>query len=161
MSRHSGVMVVDKHVAAPKGVPEVQPSASAVAPIREAQDVEVVPKQGRRFFTAKFKRGILEKLKACKGDGDVGKLLRMNGLYSSNITTWRSEVKKQELAALKPRKRGPKPNVTDADRELAALRKESLQWRARAERAELLVEIQKKVALLLGNPLPPTESEHS
>ncbi len=161
MSRHSVVMVADKDVGAPIVVPDGQPLKTSGAPVRVVQDVQVVPKRGRRRFTAKFKRGILEKAKACKGDGDVGKLLRQNGLYSSHLATWKAEVAKRELAALEPRQRGPKAKLTASDREVAALRKEVLGLRARAERAELLVEIQKKVALLLNIPLPPTEGQRS
>lgn len=110
--------------------------------------------RGRRQFTAKFKQDILRKIDACNGDGDIGALLRKHGLYSSHVTTWRAEVKARELAALEPRKRGPK-GLTQSERDNVALRRESAEWRARAERAELLVEIQKKVALLLNIPLPP------
>ena len=164
MSRHSGGMVADKHAGAPNGVPETQPvtsSASPATPKVVPQNVEVVLKPTRRRFTAKFKRGILKKLKACNGDGDVGKLLRQNGLYSSYVTAWQREVAQRELAALEPRQRGPKKKLAESDREVAVLRRENLQLRARAERAELLVEIQKKVSLLLNIPLPPTESGHS
>lgn len=136
-------------------------STSAVAPGREPQDVEVVPKHTRRRFSAKFKQGILKKLEACRGDGDVGKLLRQNGLYSSYVTAWQREVEELEVAALEPRQRGPKKKLTESEREVVVLRRESLQWRARAERAELLVEIQKKVSLLLNIPLTPTESGKS
>ena len=156
-------MVADKHVGAPNGVPETQPvtsSATPVTPTVVPQNVEVVLKPTRRRFTAKFKRGILKKLEACKGDGDVGKLLRQNGLYSSYVTAWQHEAEERELAALEPRQRGPKKKVTEADREVSVLRRENLQLRARAERAELLVEIQKKVALLLNVPLA-TDEEHS
>ena len=160
MSRHSGDMVADKHAGAPNGVPEVAAATSSASVKPEPQDVEVVLTRTRRRYTAKFKREILKKVAACKGDGDVGKLLRQNGLYSSYVTAWQREVEERELAALEPRQRGPKPKVTDADRELSLLRRENMQLRARAERAELLVEIQKKVALLLNIPLA-TGKEHS
>ena len=160
MSRHSGDMVEDKQTGAPNGVPEAAPATSSVGVKPEPQDVEVVLKRTRRRYTAKFKRDILKKAAACKGDGDVGKLLRQNGLYSSYLTAWQHEAEERELAALEPRKRGPKPKVTDGDRELSVLRRENVQLRARAERAELLVEIQKKVSLLLNIPLA-TEGGHS
>ena len=161
MSRHSGEMVADKR-AVTLGMVTEEPVSPTSVGVPAAQNVEVVPKRGRRRFTAKFKREIMKKVEACKGDGDVGKLLRQNGLYSSYLTAWKRELEERELAALEPRQRGPKAKVTtDSDREVAALRKENLQLRARAERAELLVEIQKKVALLLNIPLPPTESGRS
>ena len=154
-------MVADKHEGAPNGAPEVASATSSASVKAEPQDVEVVLKSTRRRYTAKFKRDILKKAEACrKGGGDVGKLLRQNGLYSSYLTAWQREVEERELAALEPRQRGPKKKVTMADPELSVLRRENLQLRARAERAELLVEIQKKVSLLLNIPLA-TEEEHS
>jgi len=126
---------------------------------REPRDVQVRPRAGRRTFTAEYKRKIVREAAAC---GDIGGLLRREGLYSSHLTTWRREVELRELSALAPKKRGPRPKLTEADKELAALRRENGQLKARAERAELLVEIQKKVSALLGIPLaPPDDEAHS
>ena len=81
--------------------------------------------------------------------------MRREGLYSSHLSAWRGELEQRELEALAPKKRGPKtPPVAPRERELAALRQENAMLRARAERAELLVEIQKKVSTILGVELP-------
>ena len=142
-----------------KGGP-IPPAAATSRPLaakRVAQDVEVRPKGRRRTFTVKYKREIVKRAEACHGDGDIGALLRSEGLYSSHLTTWRREVEARERAALAPRKRGPKPKGTEADRDNVRLRREVAQWRVRAERAELVLEIEKKVSLLLGQKLPDDE----
>lgn len=121
----------------------------------QPQETEVVAKAKRRSFTAKYKRKIVREADACKEPGEVGALLRREGLYSSHLTTWRRELEQRELAALAPKKRGPKtPAVDPREQELTALRQENATLRARAERAELLVEIQKKVSMILGVELP-------
>lgn len=126
----------------------------------EAQETEVVAKAKRRTFTAKYKREIVRKADACKAPGEVGALLRREGLYSSLLTVWRRELEQRELAALAPKKRGPKPaSVDPAAQELATLRRENAKLQARADRAELLVEIQKKVSLILGVELPKIDED--
>lgn len=126
----------------------------------QPQETEVVAKAKRRTFTAEYKREIIRKADACEEPGDVGALLRKEGLYSSHLTAWRRELNARELEALAPKKRGPKPNPeAAAESELAALRKENTALRARAERAELLVEIQKKVSEILGVELPQNGGE--
>ncbi len=126
----------------------------------ETLETEVVAKARRRSFSAKYKRDIVRRADACKKPGEVGALLRREGLYSSHLTTWRREVEEHALAALAPKKRGPKSRPVDPrDEELAALRRENAKLKARAERAELLVEIQKKVSQMLGVELPKVEEE--
>ena len=117
----------------------------------EPQETEVSSKARRRRFTADYKRRIVREADACSEPGQVGALLRREGLYSSHLTSWRREVEQRELEALSPKKRGPK--VDERDRTIAELARENEKLKARAERAELLVEIQKKVASLLGIPL--------
>ena len=83
------------------------------------QETEVVAKAKRRTFTAKYKQETLREADAC-AKGEVGALLRREGLYSSHLTAWRREVAERELAALQPRRRGPKATLIDArDVELA------------------------------------------
>jgi transposase-like protein len=142
----------------PRGPPPPPVASSApLAAKRVAQDVEVVPKPRRRTFAVKYKREVVKKADECKGDGDIGALLRKEGLYSSQLTTWRREVEERDLVALAPRKRGPKPKATEVDRDNVRLRRELAQWRVRAERAELVLEIEKKVSLLLGQK--PSDDE--
>jgi transposase-like protein len=120
----------------------------------QPQETEVVAKAKRRSFTVKYKRKIVREADACKEPGEIGALLRREGLYSSHLTTWRREVEERELAALSPKKRGPK--VDERDRKIANQAREIEQLKARAERAELIVEIQKKVSSILGVELPKT-----
>jgi len=123
-----------------------------------APEVEVVAKATRRRFTGEYKRKIVREADGCKTPGAVGALLRREGLYSSNLTAWRAARDRGELAGV-PKKRGPMPQVADPrDKKIAELERETGRWRKRAERAEALVEVQKKVAALLGTPL---EAERS
>jgi hypothetical protein len=85
--------------------------------------------------------------------GAIGALLRREGLYSSLLTTWRAARDRGELEGLAPKKRGPKALPPDPrDKKIAEQEREMGKWRKRAERAEALVEVQKKVAALLGTP---------
>ena len=121
-------------------------------------EVEVAAKATRRRFTLEYKRRIVRAADGDKTPGALGALLRREGLYSSHLTTWRAARDRGELAGA-PKKRGPAPQVSDPrDKKIADLERETVRWRKRAERAEALVEIQKKVAALLGTPL---ESEKS
>lgn len=121
----------------------------------EPQKTEVVPKAERRTFAAEYKRSILEQVAACQRPGEIGAILRREGLYSSHLAKWRALAEQQTLAALAPKKRGPKTDPRDA--ELATLRRQIAQLQARAERAELLVEIQKKLSTILGLEMPKTD----
>jgi transposase-like protein len=122
------------------------------------QETEVVAKAKRRSFTATYKRDIIRQADACSQPGQLGALLRREGLYSSHLSTWRRELQDKELAALAPSKRGPKAASLDPrDQELASLRRDNAKLLLRAERAEMLVEIQKKVSMLLGLELPRTD----
>jgi transposase len=121
-------------------------------------EVEVVAKASRRRFTVAYKRKIVREADGCKTPGAVGALLRREGLYSSHLTVWRAARERGELAG-GPKKRGPAPQVADPrDKKIAELERETVRWRKRAERAEALVEVQKKLAVLLGTPL---EAERS
>jgi transposase-like protein len=114
----------------------------------------VVAKAQRRRFTAEYKRRILREAERCTRPGEIGALLRREGLYSSHLTTWRVARDRGELAGLAPKPRGPKPTPPDPrDKKIAEQEREIARWKQRAERAEALVELQKKVAALLGAPL--------
>ena len=120
--------------------------------------IEVVAKAKRRRFTFEYKRTIVREADACKTPGAIGALLRREGLYSSHLTVWRGARERGELTGT-PKKRGPVARVTDArDKVIAEQTRELARWKHRAERAEALVEIQKKVAALLGTPLPTEPS---
>jgi transposase-like protein len=118
-------------------------------------EVEVVAKTSRRRFTAEYKRKILREADACTAPGAIGALLRREGLYSSNLTTWREQRERGELVGLTPKQRGPAPKPKNPlAAKVAALERAVSREKARAERAEALVELQKKVAELLGTAQP-------
>jgi len=118
-------------------------------------DVEVVAKATRRRFTAAYKRKILRAADACTQPGAIGVLLRREGLYSSHLTTWRAQRERGELLGLAPKRRGPAPKPKNPlMAKVAALEREVTRYKARTERAEALVALQKKVAELLGIALP-------
>jgi transposase-like protein len=120
----------------------------------DAADTEVVAKARRRRFTAEYKRRIVREADRCTKSGESGALLRREGLYSSQLTNWRVARDRGALEGLAPKPRGPKVRPPDArEQQLAEQAREITRLTKRAEHAEALVEIQKKVAALLGVPL--------
>ena len=113
-------------------------------------EVEVMAKPTRRRYTAEYKLKVLREAEALSGRGEIGALLRREGLYSSNLTQWRKQRERGELEGLS-RKRGPLPKGKNslADK-VKVLERENVRLKARAERAEGLVELQKKVSEILG-----------
>lgn len=124
-----------------------------------AKSTEVSSKARRRQFTAAEKIRILREADACAGQkGAVAALLRREGLYSSHLSTWRAQRDAGQFGRA-PRKRGPVATPADPrDQQITALRRDLLRAEARADRAERLVELQKKVSELLGVPLSDPES---
>lgn len=118
-------------------------------------DPEVVVKAERRHFTAEYKRRILQEADDCTPSGEVGALLRREGLYSSHLNTWRGQRQRDERQGLTPAKRGRKADPQAA--EIARLKRENDRLKAQLERAELIIDVQKKVSQMLS--LPPTESD--
>lgn len=108
---------------------------------------------GRRKFPAAYKARILRELDACKGDGDVGALLRREGLYSSHIVQWKRQRDEAEQRGLQPRKRGPKGKSEDA-RRIERLERENAKLAEDLRKANIIISYQKKVHALLGIPLP-------
>jgi len=124
-------------------------------------ECEVADRPKRRTFTADYKLRILKKADACRAPGEMGALLRREGLYSSHLTEWRRERERGALAAL-GKKRGRKPAAVDATaEEVATLRKEVARLRKRLDQAELIIDVQKKVASILGIPLKSPDSDGS
>ena len=122
-------------------------------PAGVAPDVEVVAKAERRRFTADYKRRIVREADRCTKPGAIGALLRREGLYSSLLTKWREGRDRGELEGLSPKPRGPKVVPPDPrDKKLVEQEREITRWKKRAERAEALIDVQKKVAALLGTP---------
>jgi len=113
-------------------------------------DPEVVPQARRRQFSAEYKLRVLQEAEACDGPGQIGALLRREGLYSSHLTTWRRQREQGQLQGLAARKRGRKKARDARDEEIAQLRQENRQLRARLQQAETIIEVQKKLSHMLG-----------
>jgi len=126
----------------------------------EGMKTEVVAKAKRRHAlrTAEYKLRILRELDECTGKGDVGALLRREGLYSSLVSKWREQRETGSLNGLSGQRRGPKMDPNAA--ELARLQRENQRLKEQLERAELIIEVQKKVAQLVGaTPSPQNEED--
>jgi transposase-like protein len=157
-------------VAALEGDTEGARRATGVSPSRAAApeaptsgtgpDPEVLEKPARRRFTAEYKLQILKEAEAGSEHGEIGALLRREGLYSSHLTAWRGQRDQGSLRALAPSKRGRKPKAKNPlSDEVARLERENRKLQKRLGKAELIIDFQKKVAALLGTPLanPPGE----
>ena len=116
-------------------------------------DPEVPERAQRRRFSAQFKLRIVEEADACRAPGEVGALLRREGLYSSHLTAWRQARREGSLQALAQR-RGPQGRRRDpVARENERLRQENARLQRRLEQAQAILEIQKKASEILGIPL--------
>ncbi len=120
---------------------------------------EVPAKAARRRFTAEYKLRVLTLADACNEPGCLGKLLRREGLYASNLDTWRGQRDRGVLSGLAPKKRGRKESVRNP---LAAenekLRKENERLTHRLRQAEIINDVQKKISQLLGIPIATDEN---
>ncbi len=151
-------------IAPPRRVP-ARPWPGTVRPAEPQQVVSAVPpdpevpvKPARRRFTAAEKLRILRLADACTVSGSLGALLRKEGLYSSNLTTWRRQRDAGTLSALTPQKRGRKPsNRSPLAQEHEQLRRENERLTRRLRQAELIIDVQKKVSQMLGIPLATPE----
>jgi hypothetical protein len=119
--------------------------------VKSLMEVEVVAKAERRRFTAEYKLKVLREADDCRQPGEIGALLRREGLYWSNLSTWRKQRERGELAGLSARKRGRQRREKNplAER-VQELERDNARLKRRAERAEGIVELQKKVSEILG-----------
>ena len=123
-------------------------------------DPEVVAKPKRRTYTAEYKLGILQESEAAAATrGGIGSLLRREGLYSSLLATWRRERANGILEALTPQKRGPKSKRHPMDEENQKLRRQNARLTEDLRKAHIIIDVQKKVAALLGHPIPEQDLE--
>ena len=122
---------------------------------------EVLAKASRRRFTADYKRQILQQADAYAESGQLGALLRREGLYSSHLTTWRRQWERGTLQALAPKKHGPKPTANPWAEQNRKLERENQRLTRRLQQAELIIEIQKKASEILGIPLKALDNEGS
>lgn len=126
--------------------------------VPSVKETEVLAKAKRRRFTAEYKERILKEVGEARTSGrtgEVGAILRREGLYSSHLAAWQRQLEEGGRAALVPQRRGPKPKPVDPrDKEIEQLRKEKAMVEVRLKRAEALLEVQKKVSDLFGIELP-------
>ena len=127
-------------------------------PASAPPDPEVPEKPTRRCFAAAYKLRMLRLADACTTPGSLGALLRREGLYASNLTTWRRQRDRGALTALAPHKRGRKAASRDPRlAEHEKLRKENERLTKRLRQAEIIIDVQKKVSQMLGIPLSASE----
>jgi len=128
---------------------------SAAPAVPSETNSEVVPRAQRRHFSNAEKRRILAEADRCTRPGEIGALMRREGVYSSSLSTWRRQREVADLAALAPKKRGPKADPNRADTLLIAqLTRDNLRLQSSLDKAHLVIEVQKKVGLLLGLATP-------
>jgi transposase len=121
---------------------------------------EVVADAKRRTFTAEYKQRILAEADAATAQsGAIGALLRREGLYSSHLVTWRRERETGILKGLTPQRRGPKSKHSPLEEENQKLRRENQRLSEELRKAEIVIDVQKKVGALLGWPLPKADPE--
>jgi transposase-like protein len=113
----------------------------------------------RRRFSAKEKLRILKEADACTQPGEIGALVRREGIYSSYLSRWRRARDQGQLGGLSAKKRGPKKTADqELAEEIAAVRRENERLRARLKQAEMIIDVQKKLSQILGVELPAQES---
>ncbi len=138
----------------PSGVPAT--TAAPDGPPSPPPDPEVTGKPVRRKFSAEYKLKILAEADRCTKPGQIGALLRREGLYSSHLSEWRRKRLEGTLVSLSPRKRGPKPEKNPLADEVARLKREVERLKTKLAQAETVIDVQKKVSGLLGiDPVSP------
>jgi transposase len=144
---------VDRSTAAGKTVAPEPPAPSRPNP-------EVIANPKRRSFTAAYKLRILAEADAAASQpGAIGALQRREGLYSSHLVTWRREREAGILKGLTPHKRGPKSKRNPQQDEVQKLRRENQRLTEELRKAEIVIDVQKKMGTLLGWPLPKADPE--
>jgi len=144
----------------PTGVPPATaaPGAPATGNGKSIPDPAVLEKPVRRRFTAEYKLRILREADRSTQPGQLGALLRREGLYSSHLTAWRQQRDRGTLAGLTPKRRGRKANPdTPLIAENERLKRETQRLAAKLRQAEAIMDIQKKLSEILGIPLPPND----
>ena len=125
-------------------------------------DPEVLETKPRRRFTAKYKLSILTEVDTCTKPGDIGMILRREGLYYSNIRTWQRQLKEGALKGLTPKKRGRKIHeVNPLAKRVAELERDNNKLAKKLRQAETIIEVQKKISEILGISQPEDNGENS
>ena len=125
-------------------------------------DPEVLEKKPRRKFTAAYKLRILEEFDACVNKGEKGALLRREGLYHSYICTWKLQREQGQLDGLSPKKRGRKAKkVNPLATKVAQLERENRKLVDQLRKAEIIIDVQKKISEIMNIPQPENEDQSS
>lgn len=135
-----------------------RPSVVEGVAAEQRPDPEVTAKAQRRRFTAEYKLRVLQEADACTAPGEIGALLRREGLYSSHLSKWREDREQAALERL-GRKRGPKPSRNPLAQRLAEVERENAKLQRRLKQAETIIAFQKKVSEILGIPLSSSDSD--
>jgi transposase-like protein len=123
-------------------------------------DTEVSERPSRRKYSAKYKLQILNEIDSSARTGEIGAILRREGLYASTVASWRMQKERGQLEGLSPKKRGPKSNGSDErDKQIKELELQNRKLQRKLARAHLLLDIQKKISEITGIPLSETEDE--
>jgi transposase len=120
-------------------------------------DPEVVAIARRRRYSAGEKRALFAEADRCKAAGTLGAFLRSKRIYSSMLSSWRKQLEAADRMALAPKKRGPKPDPSA--RQIEQLNRENARLRRKLERAEIIIDAQKKLCVALGLPTVDETSE--
>ena len=128
----------------------------------ETRDAEVAERPARRRHTAEYKLRVLREADRCTAPGEIGALVRREGLYSSALTSWRRQRERGEIGGLTAKKRGRKtaPASPDSAR-VRELEKENAALKRHLRKAETILDIQKKASELLGIPLKPYDLDEN
>jgi hypothetical protein len=160
MNKSKAETMKSPQLTAPEGALEDARRAAGNAPSGVRPDPEVVATARRRQFTSGDKRRILDAADRCTQPGEIGALLRKEGIYSSHLTTWRRQRAADERAALAPHKRGRKADPAQAeDRRVLQLTQENDRLRRKLAQANAIIDVQKKLCALLGLSTDETPSE--
>jgi len=155
MNAHQPVAAMEEVL---HGVQRATEDASSIVP----PDPEVAAIAKRRQFSPSERRRILAAADRCSKNGEIGAMLRREGIYSSQLATWRKRREATEHAALAPQKRGPKADPAIAEsRRVTELTKDNERLRRKLAQAHTIIDVQKKLCTLLGLPTaedPPEES---
>lgn len=126
-----------------------------------AMETEVAPQAKRRSYTAEYKMRIVREAEQCTKHGEMGILLRREGLYSSTVSLWRRQSEKGMISNMKNQKRGRKKKMTENDKRIQDLERENARLRKDLKQAETIIEIQKKISDLMGISQPEYKRDQS
>jgi transposase len=121
---------------------------------RIEKNPEVPEKASRRRFTAEYKRRIALDAQRCTEPGEIGALLRREGLYSSVVSRWRRQLQEESLSSSKKSNGVPAPVQPSAAKEIASLKRENERLKERLRQAELIIDVQKKVSEMMQTRSP-------